>query len=105
MTELKPPPMTPVEKALVKAFTDIWRVLKAADADLEAHKNATTALLTAHPDLTESLNAYSASARQAPALRELMNQKYARVLDTYLQTIPDAETGITVREALQNIRD
>jgi len=101
----KLPPMTSVEKALVNAFTNVWHVLKAADTDLEAHKNAIAALLTEHPNLKEFLNARLVSARQAPALRQLMNQKYARVLDTFLQTIPDAETGLTVQEALENIHD
>ena len=98
--------MTPVEQALTKAFAQIWKVLKASDADLQAHKNAIDALLTNHQELRPDLDAFLTVARHHPALAEKMNQKYALVLDTFLRTIPETETRLEVQatvEAIENL--
>ncbi len=98
--------MTDLEKFLLDEFVTVWRLLKEADVEIEARQNSVTALLTAHPELKESLNGYLAAARQSPGLREKMNQKYASILGTSLRKLPD-ELPQEARErflSLENIQ-
>jgi hypothetical protein len=102
--------MTDLEKSLTDGFIMIWRALKAADTDLEAHKRTISALLAVHPELKESLDAYLAAARQAPALLEKMNQKYASGLGTFLlsfssllQRVPDDLSAKEVLNLLEGL--
>jgi hypothetical protein len=81
-------------KPLTTCFTEIWQTLKAADTDLQAHKNAIQALLTKRPDLAESLNAYLAVARQDRALADSIKKKYSLILETYVRTLPESEQAI-----------
>lgn len=83
-------PLTPSEEALLGILSEVWHVLKVADTDLQAHKNAIEALLVAHPNLREALGARLDAARRHAALPEMMSRKYAPVLETYAQKLPDS---------------
>jgi vesicle coat complex subunit len=78
-----------LEESLAIEFATIWRVLKAADTELEVYKNAVAALLTIHPELSEPLNALLVSARQDSALAGKINEKYVPILETLIRRLPD----------------
>jgi len=78
-------------------------VLKGADADLEARKNAVTALEIAYPGLKESLDAYLATARQSPVLREKIDEKYSLILETLLRGF-HGKYPAEIRDRIESLR-
>jgi hypothetical protein len=81
--------MTNLEKMLETSFTQAWTVLISADVEVQAHQKAIAIFLLEHPEWAEDLNAYVASQRQEPDLLAEMRKKYARLLETFFQTILD----------------
>jgi hypothetical protein len=99
--------MPELNDALANMICEIWKVLKAADTELEAYKNAVTDIIqTTNPGLAERLNVRVASERQSAALQSKINQKYVQVLETFLNGLPNgpAQTG-RVLERLQKLEN
>ena len=98
--------MTELDQALAEIISEIWKVLKAADLELEAYKNAVAAIGTKNPEMAESLNAYVASQRQLSDLREKIDQKYGLILETLLRKLPyDPARTNPVSERLQALEN
>ncbi len=74
---------------LLGEFTKIWRVLKAADIELQAYKNAVEVKLLADPTWRESLDACLIAARQNDVLLEKIEGKYSEILETSIRRLPE----------------
>jgi hypothetical protein len=82
--------MSDLDEALVGIICQIWKVLKAADTELQAYKKAIKDCLeTSDLAAAESLNAYVTSYRQSSALQAEMTEKYALILETLLRPLSD----------------
>jgi hypothetical protein len=77
------------EDFLLGEFTKIWRVLKTADVELQAYKNAVEVILLADPTWRESLDACLVAARQNDALLTKIEGKYDEILETSLRRLPE----------------
>ncbi len=84
---------------LLNEFAKIWRVLKTADIELQAYKNAVEVILLVHPNLRESLDACLVSARQNDALLTKIEGKYALILETSIRRLPES-LQLKVREQM-----
>lgn len=93
--------MTDAEKFLTDELATVYKVLKAADTHLEGYKNAFTAFELMHPESKELLDAFLDAARQSPALREKMTEKYALILETSFQRCRDG-LPLEIREQLRD---
>ena len=74
-----------MEKFLLDELQITYKVLRAADTELEGYKNAFRAFETTHPEWKDALNDYLAAARQSDALGEKMQEKYSSILETSLR--------------------
>lgn len=81
--------MPNVENFLLGEFATIWRVLKTADIELQAYKNAIEVILLADPTWREALDALLVAARQNDALLEKIEGKYSEILETSLRRLPE----------------
>jgi hypothetical protein len=93
-----------LEESLAIEFATVWRVLKAADTELEAYKSAVAALLIQYPKIQEFLDERLVSARQDSVLLENIRQKYELILGTCVQKLPD-DLPPKVREQIESLEN
>jgi hypothetical protein len=96
--------ITPLEKYLADEFCKIWRVLRAADVELQAYKAALTQVISDDPTKSENLNERITYLRQSPDLQKKTEEKYADILRAIQNGLPERPPHTDpVREALANL--
>ena len=81
--------VTPLEKYLTDEFCKIWRVLKATDRELRVYQNAALSILSGETHTAEDLESYVIQRRQAPDLEKTLNDKYAAILHSLINGLPE----------------
>lgn len=81
--------LTPLEKYLTHEFCKIWLVLKAADKELQAYKDATPSILSGEIRTIEDLESYLTRRKHSPDLQKILNYKYAHLLRSIINGLPE----------------
>jgi hypothetical protein len=81
--------MTRLEKYLTDEFCKLWRILNAADVELQSYKAAVRQVLSGDPAKVDSLNARIVDLRRSPDLRKRTNEKYSGILGTIVNGLPE----------------
>jgi hypothetical protein len=98
--------MTPLEKYLADEFCKLWRVLKAADAELQAYKDALKAILSGDILSAGDLESYLTRQRESPDLQKKIREKYGPVLRHILSGLPErAPNTDSMIQALEALED